>query len=86
MSIKIKIKKEIKWRIESKYSYVAIPKSNKIYIVPSSSDNGLKISKKKGFNRTYSLIDIRNKKVRKVTGKADKLIGLIKYFIPNPQS
>lgn len=73
-----------KLRIGSKYNYVAIPKSNKIYIVPSSSDNGLKISKKKGCNRIYSLIDIRNKKVRKVTGKADKLIGLIKSFIPNP--
>lgn len=65
--------KHKKLRIGSKYNYVAIPKSNKIYIVPSSSDNGLKISKKKGCNRIYSLIDIRNKKVRKVTGKADKL-------------
>ncbi|MGM8288610.1 DNA cytosine methyltransferase [Clostridium perfringens] len=65
--------KHQKMKIGTKYNYVAIPKSNKIYIIPSNSSKGLKISKKKGCNKVYSLIDIRNKQVKKITEKADKL-------------
>ncbi len=57
--------KHQKMKIGTKYNYVAIPKSNKIYIIPSNSSKGLKISKKKGCNKVYSLIDIRNKQVKK---------------------
>lgn len=63
--------KHDKLGIGSRYNYVVVPNANKIFIVPT--ERGLKVSRKKTKIRNNSLIDIRNKKVLKVTTKADKL-------------
>jgi len=50
-----------KFNIGNKYRYIIEPKSNKVYIVPSTSEKSLKISKKKVGNKIKSLIDLRAK-------------------------
>lgn len=59
------------FKIGSHYNYVVVPKANKIFIIPTKK--GLKISKKKVNIKNNSLIDLRNKKIEKITKKADKL-------------
>ena len=63
--------KHKKFKIGSFYNYIVVPKSNKIYIIPTKE--GLKVSKKKATIENNALIDIRNKKILRFTNKADKL-------------
>lgn len=63
--------KHDKFNIGEHYNYVVVPKTKKIYIIPTKQ--GLKVSRKKTKFRNLALIDIRNKRIKTVTQKADKL-------------
>lgn len=63
--------------VGTKYKYIVNRKTNSIIITPAKEDEGYTISRKQSGEKIRSLIDLRNKAVRKVVSKCERMEVLI---------